>query len=163
MAEIIEIEDPQINQASVWERIQAQIAQRRASGVIVPDLTVIGPDVLQVRSQFRQIGGIIGENFPGINQALIKLLGDSALREPQFTSSVPLLGMLIVAFRRFWNSISTRWYVLPLIWQQSAFNAQSSMVISEMAQWQEINAQRVSELQMQLAALEARLAVLEEQ
>ena len=44
------------------------------------------------------------------------------LREQPFYSDKPLIGRLIVRFRTFWNSIATRWYVVPLIQQQTAIN-----------------------------------------
>ena len=47
----------------------------------------------------------------------------SELREQPFHSTVPVLGRLIAGFRRLWNNISTRWYVLPLMQQQNEYNA----------------------------------------
>lgn len=44
------------------------------------------------------------------------------VREHPFVSNVPVLGPLIVRFRQAWNSVSTRWYVSPLIEQQSQVN-----------------------------------------
>ena len=44
------------------------------------------------------------------------------VEERAFTSQAPVVGPLIVRFRQVWNSISTRWYVLPLIQQQNEFN-----------------------------------------
>lgn len=44
------------------------------------------------------------------------------LRERPFHSDKPLLGRLIVWFRTLWNNIATRWYVIPLIQQQTAIN-----------------------------------------
>ena len=44
------------------------------------------------------------------------------LPEYVFSSQVPLFGPLIVRFRDLWNSIATKWYVGPLIQQQSKFN-----------------------------------------
>lgn len=51
------------------------------------------------------------------------LKSKSVIQEQAFSSHAPLVGPLIVWFRRMWNSISTRWYVLPLIQQQNEFNA----------------------------------------
>jgi hypothetical protein len=44
------------------------------------------------------------------------------LSEAPVTSDVPLLGGLIVAIRQALYSISARWYVRPLLGQQTAFN-----------------------------------------
>lgn len=50
-------------------------------------------------------------------------LSNKSLLKPQpFQSSVPILGTLVVWFRGVWNSVSTRWYLQPLIEQQSEFN-----------------------------------------
>jgi GT2 family glycosyltransferase len=46
------------------------------------------------------------------------------VREVPFSSQVPVLGRLFVAFRSLWNSMSTKWYVRPLLQQQNAFNAE---------------------------------------
>jgi methyl-accepting chemotaxis protein len=37
---------------------------------------------------------------------------------------VPVFGKLVAAIRSLWNSISTKWYVRPLIQQQTVFNSQ---------------------------------------
>lgn len=50
------------------------------------------------------------------------LLEKSVLTPKPFHSGVPILGTLIVWFRNIWNSVSTRWYLAPLIAQQSEFN-----------------------------------------
>lgn len=44
------------------------------------------------------------------------------LREEPFRSNVPVFGGLIAAFRNAWNSVSTKWYVRPMMAQQTAFN-----------------------------------------
>jgi GT2 family glycosyltransferase len=55
--------------------------------------------------------------------AVDPLAAQAALREHVFRSRLPLVGSLVAGFRRLWNDVSTRWYVRPLIEQQSAFNA----------------------------------------
>lgn len=47
----------------------------------------------------------------------------SALRETVFRSRLPVIGPLIAWVRAAWNSVSTKWYVQPLITQQNEFNA----------------------------------------
>ena len=44
--------------------------------------------------------------------------------EQPFTSSVPVIGPLLVRFRTFWNNIATTWYVRPLTQQQNEYNYQ---------------------------------------
>lgn len=45
------------------------------------------------------------------------------IREQPFTSQIPMLGRLIVAFRNLWNSVAAKWYVRPQFHQQNLFNA----------------------------------------
>lgn len=44
------------------------------------------------------------------------------LQEQPFTSSAPVVGGLIAWFREAWNSVSTKWYVRPMLAQQTEFN-----------------------------------------
>lgn len=54
---------------------------------------------------------------------LAELRARARINEPQFTSNTPIIGGLIVWFRNAWNSMATKWYVRPIIDQQSRFNA----------------------------------------
>jgi len=57
-------------------------------------------------------------------------LANKAILTPQpFTSSAPIIGGLIVWFRNTWNSVSTRWYLAPLLQQQNELNL---MLIDEL-------------------------------
>jgi hypothetical protein len=56
-------------------------------------------------------------------ELMAELEARQTIREQPFRSDVPIIGPLISRFRAMWNSISTRWYVLPLLQQQSEFNA----------------------------------------
>lgn len=44
------------------------------------------------------------------------------LKEKPFTSSVPVIGSLIVGIRNAWNSVATKWYVRPIVEQQNQYN-----------------------------------------
>lgn len=55
------------------------------------------------------------------------------LREAAPTSRVPLLGPLIVATRHFWNRLSTRWYVRPIMDQQNRFNEEVVRALDRLA------------------------------
>jgi hypothetical protein len=46
-----------------------------------------------------------------------------AVRESSFVSHVPIAGPLIAGIRTAWNSVSTKWYVRPIVQQQVEFNA----------------------------------------
>ena len=59
-----------------------------------------------------------------MNEELIaELEARQKIREQPFRSDVPIIGRFIAWFRATWNSVSARWYVLPLLRQQNAFNA----------------------------------------
>jgi GT2 family glycosyltransferase len=45
------------------------------------------------------------------------------IKERPFHSDAPIVGGGIAAFRHAWNSVSTRWYVLPILQQQIDFNS----------------------------------------
>ncbi len=55
------------------------------------------------------------------------------IREQPFTSRLPLLGPLIVRLRSLWNSVSTRWYVQPILQQQVEFNAAAMRAVQALA------------------------------
>ena len=51
------------------------------------------------------------------------------VEERPFASNSPWFGSLIVRFRTLWNSIATRWYVLPLLTQQNDVNRQANLYL----------------------------------
>ncbi len=53
---------------------------------------------------------------------LIWLQEKGRLQEQPFSSSVPILGPLIVWFRSAWNSVAAKWVIRPIIQQQNEFN-----------------------------------------
>ena len=61
---------------------------------------------------------------PPTDPTLDQLRPTATLQEYRFRSQVPLIGPLIARFRELWNSVSTKWYVRPLIQQQSEINQQ---------------------------------------
>lgn len=92
----------------------------------------------------------------------------AVVEEQPFHSDKPLVGGLVARFRTLWNNVSTRWYVLPLLQQQNAFNARVA------AHLEELNgravgidrdltalAQDVAELTYRLIQVERRLEALE--
>ena len=62
--------------------------------------------------------------LPGVQELDLsdRLEALQTLQEHTFRSDAPLIGPLIAWFRDVWNSISTKWYVRPVMHQQSQFN-----------------------------------------
>jgi len=80
----------------------------------------------------------------------------SQIKERPFTSQVPLLGGVIAWFRDTWNSVSTKWYVRPLVQQQNEYNRL-------LAQWiQDYDTRLIEQdrLQVQLAHDAAELTAM---
>lgn len=76
------------------------------------------------------------------------------LQERPFTSGVPVIGGLIAWFRSVWNSVSTKWYVRPLVDQQTRFNR---TVADTLIQHDRIVAD-IDEMRSTLAQVDARVA-----
>lgn len=159
-APVIEIHDPIVDGEAIAGRLQRQIAQRRAAGAYGPDPATLGPESLRpLRRDLAETHDPLG--FPGLQESLAELIAKSHLDEPDFVSDTPFVGPLIVAVRRMWNWMSTKWYVLPILRAQSDVNAHTARIVSDLAQWHELNARRLHLLENRVAELEARLAVLE--
>jgi hypothetical protein len=50
------------------------------------------------------------------------LYDKAEIKEQPFRSPTRMVGPLIARFRSLWNSVSTKWYVRPLLQQQNRFN-----------------------------------------
>jgi SAM-dependent methyltransferase len=105
------------------------------------------------------------ELFPQLCQHLDELEALYTIREQPFRSGIPILGRFISFFRELWNRISTKWYVLPLIEQQTRFNFAALRVLLDMYHYVQISSmdlvRRMDVLfrtnQQEGAALAARL------
>ncbi len=91
------------------------------------------------------------------------------VQERPFTSNLPLIGPLVAGFRQLWNSVSTQWYVRPLLAQQNQFNQILVTRLQELearliSQDQELSAlaQDHAELTTQVIQLTRRLQEREE-
>ena len=63
------------------------------------------------------------------------LVTKSQVIEKPFVSETAVIGGLIAHFREWWNSISTKWYVRPLLQQQNEFNRLVVHTIQEHDEW----------------------------
>lgn len=98
---------------------------------------------------------------PASHPELDPLRARAVLREHRFESAAPVVGPLIAWLRERWNSIATKWYVRPLIQQQTEFN----LLVAERLANQETRlveqAAHLDRLGHLAEAHEARLVALE--
>ncbi|MEZ4594913.1 MAG: hypothetical protein R3D55_27790 [Chloroflexota bacterium] len=140
-AATIHIPDPALDEQSIRARLAEALAARR----YLPDVAQIGPKALRPENT-----AVAPSTTETLNRLMIDLLAQEPLHEKPFTSAVPLLGPVIVAFRTAWNWLSTRWYVLPIMQQQARLNQQMLLVLTELAQRHELDTQRIAHLEAQL-------------
>jgi hypothetical protein len=89
--------------------------------------------------------------------ALDQLRAKRLLQEQPFVSRVPIFGPLIARLRAAWNSISTKWYVRPLLQQQNEFNELAAAVLAAQDATLRSQATRLDKEAARLGDLEAWL------
>ena len=103
----------------------------------------------------------MNDESTGPASILNQLRTKQQIREQPFVSRIPVFGPLVARLRAVWNSVSTKWYVRPLIQQQNEFN---ELVVAEIAALgAELRSQvaRLADLDSRLGGEAARLADLE--
>lgn len=158
----IEIRDPRLDGEAIAQQVLQHVAQRRTEGAYGPDPAKLGPESLRP-SRYKVADGMVSENFSGLHQSLAEFILRGQLHEPNFSSNTPIVGPLIVAVRRFWNWMSTKWYVRPILWQQSDVNARAAGIVSDLVYWHELDGIRLRALEDRIAALESRLIQIEDE
>lgn len=148
-AKFIQIEDTAVNQTAIRQRVAQALASRKPG----QDVAQIGPESLRPGNTAVPLA-----SSETLNRLMIGLMGQEPLHEKPFTSNLPVFGPLIVAMRRAWNWMSTRWYVLPIIQQQNETNRKLLLVINELTQWQELDARRISQLEARLNQMKSSSA-----
>lgn len=78
------------------------------------------------------------------------------LSEPIFVSTFPLLGKLIATFRTHWNNIATRWYLRPILQQQSRYNQLLTQQLHHQQQRLHQQAEELLLLQQAIAEYKAK-------
>lgn len=139
--EFIRIEDTAVDQTAIRQRLAQALAARKPW----QDVAKIGPESLRPGNTAVPLAPT-----ETLNHLMIELLGQEPLHEKPFTSNLPVFGTLIVAMRRAWNWMSTRWYVLPIVQQQAQLNQRLLLVINELTQRQELDARRIAQLETRL-------------
>jgi len=154
---VIEIRDPALDGQTIARLAQQRAVQRQAESAQALNWTALVSDPLQPGNA--SPGGVaLSVDFPGMRDSMAELILRANLHEPDFKSDVPLVGPIIVAVRRLWNWMSTKWYVRPILWQQSDVNIRTVRAISDVAHWHELDARRLVQLEARVAELEACLA-----
>jgi GT2 family glycosyltransferase len=116
-----------------------------------------------------------GEHLPAVDglgvqqpELISELEALWEVKEQPFRSQLPVLGRWVAGFRNAWNSISTKWYVRPLLSQQVKFNAAVLRLVRDLhtQHWDDdaliaLLAQRCGALTARVVQLEERLARLE--
>ena len=147
--DIIEIRDPNLNQKEILELIAARVKDLTA-----PDFSVIGPESLRNSQADHSQAAETKTNY----ETFIDLLMMHQLEETAFSSEAPLIGPWIVRLREFWNWMSTKWYVRPILRQQSTVNGQIVLLLMEMDALLRENKQTIARLEEKVNQLESLVA-----
>ncbi len=145
----IEIRDSKLNEPDILNRIAEQI-----KGKMLPDFATIGPEKLRHTVQSLSASK---EKTSSNHEAYIDLLVSHQLEEPEFSSEAPIIGGWIVRFRQIWNWMATKWYVRPIIRQQSSVNGQIAVLLLEMEMWMDEKNRTIAELEEKVKRLESIL------
>jgi hypothetical protein len=89
-------------------------------------------DVAEALVSLRAEAGRMGGEW--MEELISDLEARKTVQERPFRSDKPLVGPLIAWFRTAWNSVSTRWYVLPLLQQQNLYNESVAVHLEELNQ-----------------------------
>ena len=154
MDEIIEIRDKTIDSDRLYQQIRQRVAAREADGAYGPDPASTGPASLRPHSRHNPSTVDLSHS---LRASLLDLMIEHRLQEPNFTSALPVLGSLIVLLRRAWNWMSTKWYVIPIMQQQSGINAQMTLLMQQIIEWHAVSRQEIAQLEARVATLEAQL------
>lgn len=117
-------------------------------------------DGLRVISGAGSAGGLVAAAEFERARLLVALRDDQALREHIFASDMPVLGWLVAAIRGLWNSISTKWYVRPVLHQQSLFNTQLVSYLYHLEQHLQGQSRDMAENIREVTVLSERLVEL---
>jgi hypothetical protein len=160
-ADIIIIRDPEIDVEALMQQVRANVAQRRAAGAYQEDLDALADEVREqvLGSQVAAAGAAQDDDFPLLGELRSRWL----IREPEFKSNAPVVGPLIVALRRGWNWMSTKWYVRGILDQQIGYNALNIEALDELRRAHKALAGQVAELQAHCAEQRKEITALREE
>jgi len=95
-------------------------------------------------------------------ELLSHLHANWTLKEQPFHSDALLIGPAIAGLREAFNNISTRWYVLPLVQQQTEFNAQVVTMLAALESGLAISLASLNVRNLDMAELVQELSTLAE-
>jgi len=167
-------ESRRLRQASALDRAVASLVYRQSLpyGLAAPDATtratILGQGrilatvtaTLQDRpaawpAAARELLGVPTSAALALDALIAEAEREAVLREHRFHSRFPL----VAALRHLWNGIATRWYVLPLIHQQTRFNLAAQRSLAHLQEEIERHTfQAILETQVRQAILCYRLA-----
>lgn len=98
-----------------------------------------------------------------LGQQLVTLQAHQTIPEPTFVSETPLAGPAIVAIRRAWNWMSTKWYVLPIVQRINHFHQRITDFLAAMLTHLEAMSALTYTIQQRFEAQDARLDRLAQQ
>lgn len=146
----IEIRDPNLNKKEFLELIAEKV-----KGKTVPDFSTIGPESLRFTYADAPHESATKS---GNHETFIDLMLMHQLEEPEFTSEAPLIGSWIIRLRQLWNWMSTKWYVRPILRQQSTINGQIAHLLMEMETTVNENQHTIADLAAKVNHLESIIA-----
>lgn len=107
-ADQLEAEDRARRVSEMLQQIRAGVRQRQAERA--------------ANLSARQVNERQSDQWSPIADRFADLQARAVVVEKPFISHMPVLGPLIAFVRRTWNSVATRWFVLPMVQQQNEFN-----------------------------------------
>ncbi|MCL4839789.1 MAG: hypothetical protein KJ058_17700 [Thermoanaerobaculia bacterium] len=122
------------------ERVAAALAELREA-------------VRQRHGELAHAGGFGPEDLARLD----RLDAKAHLAEPRPVSPRPLVGRLLVAWRRVVEAAALRWYGRPLVEQQTAFNLAARGAVADLLAELRLREGEIARLERRLAALEDRL------
>ena len=149
LREFVPSERNSLSRVSGWDRRAVMVQVYRAALLMLPEIRAAkGRGSRVADSLFPEmvdaLAGLSAEAWkharrgPGgetVNDDLVDELDvTSTVHEQSFRSDKAIIGPLIAWFRTMWNSVSTRWYVLPMVEQQNAFNSAVVSHLQEMSE-----------------------------
>jgi GT2 family glycosyltransferase len=119
-------------------------ALEQANELIASSSPPVTPEILQVPELPELHRYASNANPTHIRDLKEELYALHNLPEHRFNSDTPVIGPLFAGFREAWLSIAARWYVWPIVEQQSTFNLRAVQSLEETAQQIEIIRQELT-------------------